>query len=355
MRRGMWAALAILVVVVGGFWAAQHPWGTPQVRIRAAVESAGQLENGDEVIYRGVPVGKVSDISLSPANDGVYVSMMVRQGLRFPPDAAIVIEPEAVLGGWQVEVVSKSWHPEIRFAQPRSALVMPGGTMTDLTQLTSAASQIEAAIDTVATSFTPVKAREVVRVVDHAKVVSDEMRLAMDRQAHSFSATGGHVLATSAHARGLTDTVRLNALAMHDSLTRGSIHAMLANAREASAGLNALSARFAAEAANAPGMVARAGATLATVQHGAESLNRMVGARGPQAARLSVTLQQAQDAMRTLERAVDAMQQDSSALGRMVRDPAQYEQTLRAMVTLREMLDDLQENPGKYISLRPRR
>jgi hypothetical protein len=352
MRRGMWAAAAILAVVVGGFWASQHRWGTAPAQIRAVVMTAGQLGHGDQVFYRGVPIGKVSDISLSPSNDGVYVSMLVQPGLVFPPDVGIVIEPQAALGGWQVEVVSRAWHPEIIFAQPRSAAVVPGGTMTDLTQLTSAASQLEAAIDTVATSFTPAKAKEIIQVVDHAQVVSNDMRIAMDRRAHSFSATGGGVLASSAHARGMTDTMRMNALAMRDSLAHGSVRAMLAGARSASANLNALSARFAAAAESAPAMVAKAQATMTTVQHGAEGLNGMVGARGPQAARLSVTLQQAQAAMRTLEQTVAAMQQDSSALGRIINDPAQYEQTVRAIVTLRQMLDDLQANPGRYIGRR---
>jgi hypothetical protein len=226
---------------------------------------------------------------------------------------------------------------------------MPGGTMTDLTQITAAASQIEAVIDTVSGSFTEAKARDIVNVVANAELVSNDMRVAMDRQAHSFSATGGGVLRNSADARRMSDSIRLAAVGMRDSLAHGSIARMLAGARTASENLNALSARFAAAAANAPGMVAKAQATMTTVQHGAEGLSGMVGARRPQAARLSVTLEQAQAAMRRLEQTVAAMQQDSSALGRIINDPAQYEQTLRAMITLRQMLDDLQENPGKYI------
>ena len=344
-----------LVLVVAAFWAARQPWGNPLVEIRAVVANAGQIGHGDDVIYRGVPIGSVSDVRLSPASDGVFVSMMVKPGLVFPPDAGIVIEPAALMGGWQVEVVSKSWHPEIQFTQPRSKGLMPGGTMTDLTQITAAASQIEAAIDTVSTSFTPEKAKNIVKVVEHAQIVSDQMRVAMDQRAHSFSATGGGVLQNSVNARRMTDSIRLAAVAMRDSLAHGSMARMLAGARTASENLNALSARFAAAAANAPGMVAKAQGTMTTVQHGAEGLAGMVGARQPQAARLSVTLAQAQAAMRQLEQTVSAIQQDSSALGRIINDPTQYEQTVRAMVTLRQMLDDLQENPGKYIGRNARR
>jgi hypothetical protein len=36
-------------------------------------------------------------------------------------------------------------------------------------------------------------------------------------------------------------------------------------------------------------------------------------------------------------------------MGRLLADPALYEETQRAIVTLRRLLADIQQNPAKYI------
>lgn len=60
------------------------------------------LRDGDKVVVKGMPVGKVHSLSLQ--NDGVIVDLALDRDLRLRTDYAINIRPTSVLGGRQVEV-----------------------------------------------------------------------------------------------------------------------------------------------------------------------------------------------------------------------------------------------------------
>ena len=53
--------------------------------------------------------------------------------------------------------------------------------------------------------------------------------------------------------------------------------------------------------------------------------------------------------MATLQRAAALIEQGNGTLGRLMADPALYEETQAAIATLRRILADLQANPAKYI------
>ena len=53
--------------------------------------------------------------------------------------------------------------------------------------------------------------------------------------------------------------------------------------------------------------------------------------------------------MATLQRAAARIEQGEGTLGRLIEDPALYEETQRAVVSLQRLLADLQANPGRYI------
>jgi phospholipid/cholesterol/gamma-HCH transport system substrate-binding protein len=312
------------------------------------------LARGNNVIYRGVKIGKVKEIRLSPRNDLVYVTMHVESGMRFPPDAAALIEPQALMGNWQVQIISQAWHPELEFPRvTRTRSVMPGAALASLTELTSVASRLELDIDTLSQSLTPAKIVQMHRTVDNAQRVSEQLREATAARGRNLNQAGGGVLAMSQGVQTLTRGVTTLAAGMRDSLvTGGSAAAMLANARTASANLAAFSAQLNAMAARSGATLRSADSSLTRAQRMSESLGTTARAMRPRVDSAGAMLLRAQQSMRTLEQAVAMAQQDTSSLGRLINDPAAYERTLRAVADVRRMLEDMQAHPERYLGKR---
>jgi ABC-type transporter Mla subunit MlaD len=349
-------AIAALVVALLLTWGVRRARVRPPAGITGLFSSVGQIRTGDKVFYRGVKIGKVQEIRLSPGQDGVFVEMEVLPDLRFPPDVGVLIEPSALLGSWQAEVVSRSWHPELQFAIPRQAgAVLPGATLTDLTALTAAASHLEAVIDTVKRGFTPAKIAEIHATVDRAQTLSEQLRGLLGAQGQTYDKTGHGVLASSQGIAAMSRSAATQAAAMRDSLHGGSVADMLASARVASQNLDLVAARLGVQGAAMRARMAGADSSLGAIQRVAEGMNGTLRAMGPRAAQAGALLENAQRAMRTLDAAMSGMQNDTSALGRLISDPAQYQNALKAVSDLRLMLDDLQAHPERYIGSNRRR
>jgi phospholipid/cholesterol/gamma-HCH transport system substrate-binding protein len=58
---------------------------------------------------------------------------------------------------------------------------------------------------------------------------------------------------------------------------------------------------------------------------------------------------EARQAIATLQRAAAKIEEGQGTLGRLMEDPALYEETQRAVATLRRLLADIQANPAKYV------
>jgi phospholipid/cholesterol/gamma-HCH transport system substrate-binding protein len=53
--------------------------------------------------------------------------------------------------------------------------------------------------------------------------------------------------------------------------------------------------------------------------------------------------------MSTLNQAMQKINEGNGKLGRLLTDPTLYEETQCAVDTLRRVLTDIQQNPGRYI------
>ncbi len=69
----------------------------------------------------------------------------------------------------------------------------------------------------------------------------------------------------------------------------------------------------------------------------------------PQIQEVGPTIVEARAALATLRRAAERIEQGEGTLGRLMEDPALYEETQAAIATLRRVLADLQANPARYI------
>src|SRR3712207_2495046 len=122
---GMVVVAGLLVLAVGGYWLTGRRWGAEQREIVATFQRVGLLNEGSQVKYRGVGIGRVERIQLSERGDGVFVTMSVTPDVSFPQDAGVLISAESFFGDWQAEIVSQNGYPELEWATSTRAGVFP--------------------------------------------------------------------------------------------------------------------------------------------------------------------------------------------------------------------------------------
>lgn len=350
---GLVVLAGIVVALVGAIWLSGQSFGTPQRELRAVFSQVGVLAEGSPVKYRGVRVGRVTGIELTPAGNGVLVSMGVDDKVVLPPDAGALISPESFFGDWQVALVSRAATENVDFVQMRGVEAIPGATMPDITELTAVAADIaddmQILSDRVQLAFTEETAINIRETLNDMREVSRQVQGFIDQQTRVYGQVGTNVLESTANIRTATAEASLAARDIRTTLNQGEVRQILNNAQQASANLNALSEQLRGAASGVPGLVARADTTLGAFGQTAATLNTTIAGLQPSLVELGPTIAEARSAMATLNRAMTAMEQGNGSLGRLLNDPALYEETQRAIVTLRRLLADIQQNPAKYI------
>jgi phospholipid/cholesterol/gamma-HCH transport system substrate-binding protein len=81
----------------------------------------------------------------------------------------------------------------------------------------------------------------------------------------------------------------------------------------------------------------------------AQSIDGIVTQLEPQVSEVGPLIAEARLAMATLQRASERLENGEGTLGRLMEDPALYEETQAAISTLRRLMADMQANPAKYI------
>lgn len=80
----------------------REAWFRTQVPLDVLFDDVMGLRDGDIVICRGMPVGKVRSLTLSP--DGVLVHSMLDEELDLREDYKITVVPSSLLGGRQLQI-----------------------------------------------------------------------------------------------------------------------------------------------------------------------------------------------------------------------------------------------------------
>lgn len=350
---GMVVLAGIVVALVGSIWLSGATFGSPQRTLTAVFSEVGVLAEGSPVKYRGVKVGKVTKIELAPRGDGVLVTLNVADEVVLPGDPGVVVMPESFFGDWQAAIVSRASWKTLEFVQMPGVRALPGATMPDITQLTAVAADIAGNLqvlsDRIGLAFTEQTALDIRRTVENVEDISGQMKGFIDQQTRLYGQVGTNVLESTANIRNATAEASLTARQLRGQFTTGDVQAVLTNARRASENLAAFSNQLNSAASGVPGLVARTDTTIAAFGRTANTLNTTVAGLQPGLQQLPVTMQQAQQAMTTLNQAMQKINEGNGTLGRLIADPALYEETQRAIVTLRRLLADVQQNPGKYI------
>lgn len=182
--------LSAVVLVVGTFFLTGTSFGQDTREAEGLFREVGQLMEGNDVKYRGVPIGTVEGIDVEPGGTAVRVSMRIDEGLPLPEDAGVVASPESMFGDWQVEVVSMAQFPRYDFLRTRDPDVLPGHALPDISRLTAVADEIAGDIATltarIEVAFTEETAQNLGAAIDNISATTEGLSDLVQQQARTF-------------------------------------------------------------------------------------------------------------------------------------------------------------------------
>jgi phospholipid/cholesterol/gamma-HCH transport system substrate-binding protein len=343
---GIVVVVAIIVMVIGALWLSGKPWAEEQQELVAVFREVGELKEGNPVKFRGVQVGRVTEISLAPSGAGVLVTMEAHPGVDLPADPAVLLAPASLFGDWQASIVSRRSQPNLEFTSIAEPGVLPGASLPDITELTAVGARIAGDLETLAErveiAFTEETAIKIRQTVENLQEISQQLTGFVDQQTGVYAEVSENVLVATENVADATEAVEQMALRLDMAVDPGEIEAIITNARLASENLQELTAQLDTVTAQVPGLLGEVEVTLQAVTQLVEQLQ-------PAAAEVGPTLAEAQEALASLQRVTTSLEQGEGSLGRLLQDPALYEETQAAIATLRRILADIQEDPARYL------
>jgi phospholipid/cholesterol/gamma-HCH transport system substrate-binding protein len=350
---GLTVIIGIVVVVAASVWMSGRSWGQPEAEVVAAFARVGALQVGNPVTYRGVNIGRIRKIEISPRGTGVYVTMGVRGDLEMEGDAGVVLSPASFFGDWQAEIVSQAQYPDLVFTAAPRADVLPGATLPDITELTAVAARIASDIETLSEriqiAFTPETAVKIRSTIERVEEVSQQLSGFIDAQTRTYDQVGRNVLTSTENIRGATAAAQATMQDVRASLQGGDVQQVLNNPWLATENLNALTAELRSAAGGVPGLVARADTTIGAFGRTAETLNQTITGIQPGLAEIGPTIAEARGTLTRFNTLLTQLSTQEGTIGRLMTDPALYEEFQRLVVTMQRLMADIQANPAKYI------
>lgn len=316
---GAFVLLGVAVVVLGAVWLGGTGWGQSERTITARFQEVGQLRSGSSVTVRGVPVGRVESVELTDRG-GVDVRMWLQEGAPVPRRPVAVIRPSSLFGQWEVGIVPAASVPNVeRDSLPRPEGGIPGYAQADFAQLSEftgdIAQNLSRITDRLEVAFNERTAENLAASVENFEQASQELVALLRQQREGM---GGF----AEDMREAGTTVREAAVKLDSTMGRlerateeGELSAILDNAREATASMNAMSDELRSTTSRLDDVLARADTTFTGAQEMVRRVNRGEG-----------------------------------ALGRLMADTALYERTAATLSELRALLQDLKENPARYFN-----
>ncbi|HEV2131064.1 MAG TPA: MlaD family protein [Longimicrobiaceae bacterium] len=351
---GIVVVLSIIVLVAGAYWLSGKPFGQEEREITAVFSQVGQLRPGNPVVYRGVSIGRISSIELVPEGNGVLVGMQIAPDVQLPPDMAVVLSPQSLFGDWMASLVSERSSPELDFARiPTRPDVLPGAALPDISELTAVAARIASDVETFSDrfqlAFTEETAIKVRQTVENVQEISAQLTGFVEQQTATFNELAGTAVAASENIRTATATVERVASQVETTISEGEVQQILTNVSQASETLRQMSLQFQEATGGIPRVVARADTTLAAVGQLSQDLGAILGELEPTIAEVGPTLAEARVALATLQRAGERLENGEGTLGRLLEDPALYEEIQASIGSLRRLMADIQADPARYL------
>lgn len=315
--------LALAVGVIGTLWLQGTNFGRPTIPVDVLLESVGQLSEGNVVTYRGVRIGQVSLIAVEPGGQVVRVTLLLEQAVELPRDAGVVLGPESLFGDWQAEIVSRATFPRFDFYDVppgEESDVLGGFALPEITRLTASAEQISDNLADLTArmelAFNQETADNLARAITNIEAITSEVRTLVQQQSVAAANLTAGVDSTLAEVELAAHAARRSFERVDDVLQAAEMDSLLVDLHAAAAGL-----RFLAE-------------DLSSDSTG-----------------VTATLARADSAFIRLERIAAGLEAGEGSLGRLLSDTTFAVRAESALLSLDLLLQDVRENPSRYVRL----
>ncbi len=316
---GLVVMLSIAVGVVGTIWL-QGGMRRDMRELRAASASVGQLVAGAVVKFRGVSVGRVDAVNVTPNSEAVMIHLSIEPDLVLPSDAAVLLAPESVFGDWQAEILGRADFEPLSFLDYPEEGVLPAAALPDFSRLTATADQIARNLTVISErfeiAFTEETALNLKNAIDNIGAVSDGLSEIIAQQAARFEDLSEGVNESAEELAAAARSARRSFERVDSIIANTEIESMLGDA----------------------------GSTMSNLRALTESMNMSLGTLREAARRADTTFARLDDLLAAAE-------SGDGSLGRLLDDPALVDGAVEAVRELRALLADIQENPRRYLSL----
>lgn len=311
---------ALAVIAAGTLWLEGSSFSGERTEVAAVFHEVGQIKSGNPVKLRGVRIGRVQEVEVLADGSGVRVYFRIQDGIRLPPDAAVVLSPESFFGDWQAEIHPRTRFPHADFADPREAGELPGYALPDISQLTATADRISENLaeltDRVGIAFSDETARNIASLIGNVEEVTERLSDLVTQQAASFT--------------DVTDDVRRATQGIGDAALEAQVALTRMNQLFAQAATGDALDDFVALAANLRTLSEDLQDTNVTVQSMASRVD---------------------SAFTALDRVVERAESGEGSLGRLLADPTMAAGMEGTLAELQVLLQDIRENPRRYLRL----
>lgn len=317
---GVVLVAAIVVAVLGTLWMQEYGFGRNEVTLEARVLDAGQLMEGNAVKLRGVSIGQIRSIRVTPDGQAVRVSMRIEDGITLPEDPVVILSPESMFGDWQAQITSRERFPRYEYTRPTEQGVLPGHTLPDISQLTATADEIAGNLRTlterVEMAFTEETARDIAQTVDNIQQISQRLGDLVGQQAATFEDLAGRMSQSADELGSAARSVRQTFDRVDTLLTSGGVDSIMAD-----------------------------------VEVAADNIRVLSGDLSESTRGLGTTLARADTTFTRLNEITGRISDGEGTLGRLVQDTMFLSRAEATLEDLELLLEDFRQNPNRYVRL----
>ena len=321
VRVGLLVIAGLALIVIGTIWMKGWRIGAEEREVVAWFREAGQLQSGNPVKLRGVPIGRVESIALEDRSTGVIVRMTIRSEVVLPEDPVVILSPESLFGDWQAEIYPRSRFPFYGYAVSPNPDMLAGYSLPDVSRLTAVADRIAENLavitDRIDIAFTDETAVNIRQAIENIQEVTSRLTGLVEAQ--------GRTVEDLAQGLEMT-TVTLNEAAASAGRTFERIESAIDQGELTDIIVN--------------------------VQRVASQLDTLTRALTVMTNDLTGTVGTADSAFTSLNDIVAALEAGEGTLGLLLQDTVLYQELVATNKLVQDLLEDFQRNPRKYINLR---
>lgn len=292
---GITVTVATLIVVMSILLLGKSSVITVGMRIDMIVQNANGLGAGDQVFYRGIPVGTVQDVRLE--KNGVLAALKLNGHPEIPADSRFVIKEASLLGGMSVEIE-------------------PGTSKTMLDAGARIKGSAQSGILSMAEGSSGVKEQV-------SKILSNINSLAGQQTTKNIYSTLSSLNALSQSLQAVVDENK-QALAA----TMSNLQQVSSNANTTASNLNQIA-----------------------VQN-KEPIHKAVASMNATITQLQVVINETNTTVERLNTILARLQSGKGSLGKLMVDDSLYREMQATLTQINSLVKDIQKNPKKYVTFK---